>query len=148
MDFQKFIGQPNTEIALVTEIANYLRVNYDAYHGRNYFLKVEKVDAKRSKIAWVKDFARRDAFDDFYYDTKFQRAMIAVFTCREFFAIICSGFSIFISLDVYKNKICMQMADRVSGKIENKSMADRKMIEEGFADLFSTLASNKNSGAA
>jgi hypothetical protein len=153
MDFQKFIGQPNSEVAIVTEIANYLRVNYDAYHGRNYFLKFEKVDAERSKIAWVKAFATREAFDDFYYDTKFQRAMVAVFTCRDFLAIVCFGFFASISLDVYKNKIRTMSAEAAEGNIEDERMfgndpAVRKMLDEGFADLFSMLASDKKSGAA
>ena len=134
MTFDDLLNQPYPELELLQIVAERIFANFQT-QSKCYCLKIEKVDAARSKIVWVESFAERADFTDFSFSFKYLQARIAVVRKKKHYAIILRGFTISAFIHVFIDRIEKLPTFKQVGDPESHLMPPRELIEKGFADL-------------
>lgn len=105
MEFSHFINDTLPEPKILEYVVWEIQKNYLQYQNKYFFLKLESMGGRISKLAWVKTFDNKHDFAKFYYDTKFMRAAIMIKYYKGRYEILCQGFYYTDHFEIWPDKV-------------------------------------------
>lgn len=147
MAFEQFLDKPALEQELLSLLTHELQDNYLKYQNEYFFLKLEKVEGKTTKIIWVKSFLDPAKFTHFIFDTKFERACIMIKFHKGQYEILCQSFFLFDCFQILPDRTLNSRPIECSGDREETPMISLELLVKGFGEISGTLQSTKRNEA-
>ncbi len=141
MNLESLINVPMPEAKLAHAVADILRAKHGVYLHVYFFLRLEKVDSNNSKIVWIKASQNEKDWNDFYWDTQFERANISIKFTDGVYEVLLQGYHYFSCFRIIQGWMVHQgHPGRGDLNLDSRKMIDRKVSEGAFLEI-SELAS-------
>jgi hypothetical protein len=139
MIFDELINIPMPEDQLMRAVTQELQRRYLGFQNCFFFIRLGKCENNCSQILWQKVFNSKDALENFYFDTEYERSVFVIGFNEGRYVLDGFGFSFNGCFEVWPDRIDEKMLYEASYSREEELMMSREEVN-GYLKQFADLA--------
>lgn len=145
MSVENLVGLQAPEKAIQDELVLEIQSHFESYKSKCYFIKLDRINAGVSAVAWVKEFDSAEALDEFYDDSVYYRACVMFKFYKAHCKVLWKGFHRSKSFQVHIDHIDKERPQSIGYNIEAYRMLPKDILQAGIEEMKEMLSASSGS---